>query len=36
MNENESERKYELSDEDMRVLVAHGWPGHVREPEIGN
>jgi two-component system response regulator HydG len=26
-------RKYELSDEAMRVLVAHGWPGNVRELE---
>jgi two-component system response regulator HydG len=26
-------RKYELSDEAMRVLVAHDWPGNVRELE---
>jgi len=26
-------RKYELSDEVMRVLVAHDWPGNVRELE---
>jgi DNA-binding NtrC family response regulator len=28
-----SGRKYELSDEAMRVLVAHDWPGNVRELE---
>jgi len=26
-------RKYELSDEAMRVLIAHDWPGNVRELE---
>ncbi len=28
-----SGRKYELSDEAIRVLVAHDWPGNVRELE---